>query len=406
MNSAWTRAVIVVLSLFVILVFIGQVFFTNRTDVKVETVYQYEFDAEIPFEGVFMRDETLIYDYTSGVLGYECSDGSKVGKSTVLARRYKSQNDVLYRRQIESLKKQIEVLLSAEELIGTDNSQLDAISAQINESHSKIISEIMNGDYEAADERQSELLEAMCKREITLRESTDYSARKQALNSEISRLNAMLSADVVDIEADGAGYFASRIDGYEDEITFSSVSEMTEEKIAEIIARPDKAKNSENVIGKLISDYRWRIAAVLDTDNMFGVNQGGKVTLRLGSETRLLEAEVVSVKPCGDNKAVYIFECDRLDASVVQGRTARFKIVVNSYGGLRIPRSALRYSEGGEYGVYAMRGQSVVFKKIDIIYWGNDYVICEQNSGDKYLKLYDEIVVEGKDLYDGKVVVR
>lgn len=406
MNSAWTRAVIVVLSVFVILVFVGQVFFTNRSDVKIETVYQYKFDAEIPFEGVFMRDEVLVYDSTSGVLGYECDDGSKVGKSTVIARRYKSQDDVQYRRQIESLKKQTEVLVNAEKLIGTDNSQLDAISAQINESHSSIISAIMSGDYESADNKQSELLEAMCKREITLGESTDYSARKQALNSEITRLNAMLSADVQDINAFGAGYFASRIDGYEDEISFSSIDKMTKEKIEEIIARPDKSTNPQNVIGKLIADYRWRIAAVIDTENMFGVNQGGTVTLRLGSETRLLEAQVVSVKPCGDNKAVYVFECDRLDASVVQGRTARFKIVVNSYGGLRIPRTALRYSDGGEYGVYAMRGQSIVFKKIDIIYWGNDYVICEQNSGDKNLKLYDEIVVEGKDLYDGKVVVR
>lgn len=406
MNSAWTRAVIVVLSLFVITIFIGQVFFTNRSDITVETAYQYEFDVEIPFEGVFMRDESLIYSSGSGVLAYECEDGSKVGQSTVIARRYKTEDDVSHKRQMESLENQINVLLNAEKLIGTDNSQLDAISAQINESHSKIIADIMSGDYSSADDRQSELLEAMCKREITLSDSADYSIRKQVLNSEISRLTAMLSGDVKNITAGGTGYFASRIDGYESEISFDSIEMMTEEKISEIIENPSKSTVfSNNAVGKLIADYRWRVAAVIDTENMFGINEGGTVTLRIGSNSNLLNADVVSVKPCGDGKAVYIFECDRLDASVVSSRTAMFKIVVNSYGGLRIPRDALRYSNG-EYGTYIVRGSSLVFKKVDIIYWGDEYVICEQNSNDNYLKLYDEIVVEGKDLYDGKVVVR
>ncbi len=37
MNSAWTRTVIVVLSLFVITLFIGQVFFSDRSDITVVT---------------------------------------------------------------------------------------------------------------------------------------------------------------------------------------------------------------------------------------------------------------------------------------------------------------------------------------------------------------------------------
>lgn len=404
MNSAWTRTVIVVLSLFVISVFIGRAFFANRSDIELETAYRYEFDEEIPFDGVYMRDETPIYNNDPGVLSYECDDGSKVGKSSLIARRYKSENDVTYRRQIESLKNQIDVLESAEKLIGTDNTQLDAISAQINEQHSKIISGIMSGDYDAADQHQDSLLEAMCKREITLQESADYALRKQILNTEISTLNARLSGDVKDITADGAGYFASKVDGYEDEISFSSIDTMTREKIEEVLAKPYKQSASSGVIGKLIKDYRWRVAAVLDTENLFGINEGSYVTLRVGSSSQLLEAKVVSVKPCGDNKSVYIFECDRLNSSVVTGRTARFKIVVKSYGGLRVSRSALRNNENLEYGVYVVRGQSLVFKRVDISYWGDDYVICEQNPDSGYLMMYDEVVVKGKDLYDGKVI--
>ena len=51
-----------------------------------------------------------------------------------------------------------------------------------------------------------------------------------------------------------------------------------------------------------------------------------------------------------------------------------------------------------------MRGTSLAFKKINVLYWGEDYVICSQEAGEDYLKLYDRIVTEGKELYEGKVV--
>ncbi len=70
----------------------------------------------------------------------------------------------------------------------------------------------------------------------------------------------------------------------------------------------------------------------------------------------------------------------------------------------RSSRKALRYNENDERGVFIVRGDSLVFKKVNVVYWGEGYVICSQETDDDYLKLYDEIVTEGKDLYDGKVI--
>ena len=404
MNSRWTRFIIVVLSLFVITVFIGQTFFAGGEHIALETAYRYDLDVEIPFKGVYMRDETLVYDYGSGVLSYECDDGSKVGKSSVSARRYKSESDVANRREIEKIRAKLDVLTSAEKLVGTDSSQMDAITAQINESHSALINSIIGGDYDTADRKKDDLLEAMCKREISLSESKGYTERKQQLNNEILKLNSMLHGEVVDIEAGSAGYFVSEVDGYEGEIGFSSVNDMTKESIERIIATPKKSSSSGNAVGKLIADYRWRVAAVISTEKLLGMYVGSTVTLRVGSSSQLLNAEVVSMKPCGNNEAVYVFECDKLNSAVASGRTANFKIVVNSYNGLRVPKKALRFNDDEQQGVYILRGQSIVFKNINVVYWGEDFVICSQETGDNYLMLYDEIVTEGKDLYDGKVI--
>lgn len=403
MNSRWTRFIIVVLSLFVITIFIGQAFFAGGDNYPTETAYRYNYDEEIPFTGVYMRDESLIYNSGLGVLSYVAEDGSKVGKSSVVARRYRSENDIVCRREIENIEAQLKVLTGAEKLIGTDNSQLDAISAQINESHAVVVSSIMSGDYDTADSKKDNLLEAMCKREISLKNSDGYAVRKQQLNNEISRLEGMLHGEVQDITADGAGYFVSGADGYESEISFSDIEKMTADYINEVITSPKKG-GTQNVIGKLIDDYHWRVAAVMDTDRMFGIYEGSTVTLRVGAGSQLLAANVVYSKPCGDGRSVYIFECDNLNAAVAAGRTAKFRVVINSYGGLRVPKKALRYNDDGIQGVYIIQGQSLAFKYVDVLYWGEDYVICSSDIKENYLMMYDQIVTEGKDLYDGKAI--
>ena len=403
MRSRWTAFIIVVVSLLVIMLAVGQTFFAGGSDLSTETAYFYSMEEEIPFTGVYLRDETVVYDSGSGVLSYECDNGSRVGKSTVVARRYKSESDINARREIERLSRRIEVLKNAERLLGTDSSQLEAISSQINERHAELIDAIRNGDYTAAAGLESTMLEALCKREITLGKSEGYTARISELENRIAQLNASVQGSTHDICAGGAGYFVSGTDGYEGELGFSDIEGLTAKRINDIIAKPEKSTDSRT-IGKLISDYRWRAAAVIETQRMFGMNETKQVQLRVGSDGSLFDAVIVSVTDNGDGTSLYIFECDRLNDAVTQGRTAQFKLVVSSYGGLRVSASAKRMTGDNEYGVYVVEGTSLKYRKLDVIYWGDDYVISAQNDDPDYLKLYDIIVTEGKDLYDGKVV--
>lgn len=403
MRSRWTTVIVVLLSVFVITVAVGQIFFAGGDEIKTETALFYDMEEEIPFTGVYLRDETVIYSQGMGVLSYEHEDGSKVGKSSVIARRYKTESEIDSRREIETLKSRIAVLQSAERLIGTDNSQLEAISGQINECHSELISCIQSGQYSEAETFRDNMLESLCKREITLKECDGYSEKISALQNRVNELEVSLSGDVSDITADGTGYFVSGVDGYEGELSFSDIENIDADILRGIIASPVKSRDSR-AIGKLISDYRWRAAAVIDTDKMFGINEGSSVMLRVGSNPQLLDAVVVSAEDCGDGQSVYIFECDKLTKAVTGGRTARFKLVVNSYGGLRVSRDAIHYDDDGNRGVYIIRGTTLKFKKINVVYWGEGYIICSQEKGDDYLKLYDRIVTQGRDLYDGKVV--
>lgn len=405
MESRWTSVIILVLSLFVLIFFVGQVFFAGGEKVVTETAFTYSMTEDVPFEGVFLRNETVVYSSGGGVLDYEHSDGSKVGKSSVIARRYRSEADIERRREIEKINEQIAVLTDAQRLAGTDNNQLETISSQINERHSMILESLIDGNYAAAQDQETAILGVLSKREISRGDVASYEAKISSLRSRVSELEAMLSGDVEDIYAGGAGYFVSGVDGYEGRISFDDANSITADRIDEILDKP-KLSTDSAAVGKLIADYRWRVAAVIDSELLFGCYEGGEVTLRVRSDPTPIKAEIVSITDTGrgDGTAVYVFECATLTSSVASGRTAQFKYIVNSYGGLRVSRSAIRYNDQQERGVFIVQGGKLVFRKIDVEYWGEDYIICAQVPDDGYLKLYDKIVTEGKDLYEGKVV--
>ena len=84
------------------------------------------------------------------------------------------------------------------------------------------------------------------------------------------------------------------------------------------------------------------------------------------------------------------------------------KIVLNTYKGLKVSSSALRVvsKEDGtnSTGVYVLSGMTAHFVPVNIVYSNDVYAICEIEQEDGKLRLYDEIIVKGKNIYDGKIV--
>ena len=71
---------------------------------------------------------------------------------------------------------------------------------------------------------------------------------------------------------------------------------------------------------------------------------------------------------------------------------------------MKIPYKALRFQDGLQ-GVYVVVNQALEFKKVDIIYDDVGFFISRIDSNDEELvQLYDDIVTEGTDLYEGKSI--
>ena len=87
-------------------------------------------------------------------------------------------------------------------------------------------------------------------------------------------------------------------------------------------------------------------------------------------------------------------------------RNEDIKIKFTNYRGIRVDKSALRLIDG-VLGVYIKFGSLVKFRKVDIIYETEDYIISSATEGSgSVLSLYDEIIVQGKNLYIDRDLAR
>ena len=148
------------------------------------------------------------------------------------------------------------------------------------------------------------------------------------------------------------------------------------------------------------------MAAVLDTVRLGTIFEGAQVTLRIGSSNQKVKAEIVSLKRGEDKRSVAVFKCDMFLADFIGSRVEQARLLLDDHEGIMIPNAALRTGgEEGTVGVYIRDGIVVRFRKIKQILSEDEYTLVEDTSGlDGYLALYDNIIVEGRDLYDGKII--
>ena len=111
-----------------------------------------------------------------------------------------------------------------------------------------------------------------------------------------------------------------------------------------------------------------------------------------------------------NGEVVLAFVSNIMDEDISRLRIEDVQIIVSETDGLRVSKDAVRVVDGVQ-GVYVLTGNIVTFKRLDVIYTGDDYVISKKiydtvkdDNNIPYVKLYDEVIVEGKDLSDGKII--
>ena len=102
-----------------------------------------------------------------------------------------------------------------------------------------------------------------------------------------------------------------------------------------------------------------------------------------------------------------LFRADRLPNHFTFSRQQNVRIEVDSVSGIYVPKDVVQRIEG-ERGVYILRGSVVYFRYIEILHEGSDYYLVRTDREDSeertYLKVNDLIILNGKNMFDGRVL--
>lgn len=392
----------VILGMIVAIFIINQLVSSLYMPIKTENAVLFTANDGFKITGHIIRNETYVTAKTDGVLHFVTEDGSRVAKDGVIANVYSSANASITVSEIDVLKSQIadiEDILSYNDI---EAANLDLINDKISTSLGDFIFEGASGNFKNADELSKELLAANNRKQVALGVATGLTERLETLKSQLAKLENSLPSVKGSILATQSGYFVSKTDGYENAFPNDDLSQITPEFLSSV--KP-KGKG-ENVIGKIVSDYEWYIAAVLPINDSLKYKEEQElklVTTIKSSPTLSVTVKQINISEETEN-AVIIFACNDMNSELATIRTAGMTVVDKEYSGLRVPKKALRVLDS-QKGVYVQSGMQISFVPVEIVYRQDDYIICEKkNENGNFLKLYDKVVVKGKNLYDGKIV--
>ena len=126
-----------------------------------------------------------------------------------------------------------------------------------------------------------------------------------------------------------------------------------------------------------------------------------------GKQNTPLSATVRELTPDKETGlAKLVLECQTVNADILALGIETARIDLKTYEGIRLDKAALHIVEGNR-GVYVKYGNLQKFLKITILYEDENYILIPADGKlgtDNEVRLYDEIIVQGKNLQDGRLI--
>ena len=390
-----------------------------------ETALPITISDTIEADGVLLFDETCISG--SGNLGYLVSDGERVSAGTAVAELYTDANQAVLRQQLTQLTSQIDLLQRSQNTAAT---QLDGLLKERSGALYDLLDTLDDSDYEAVDDDANAYLLAQNKLWVVTGEAANFTDQITALVQQSQSVQAQLGSPA-QITAPQTGYFvrsssSGRLNASADDILALNAQEL------QGYLQSDPVLALDGCAGKIVAGFTWRYVGVCTAkqgEKLLGQN-GKPLSTAVeisfpGQVENSLKATVTEVEIDQDSGlARFVLACNSINGDVLCLNHARARISTGESTGLRVPAAAVHYlkedgteaeTQGENYipGVYVKYGNIARFCKIDPVdadhplISEDDYILVLPKGTDgsvSQVRLYDEIIVSGQNLYDGKLL--
>ena len=406
-----TLAAVVIVFLLLAALYVGyqamQVLFPPNT---YETALLATVEDTVDAEGVLLFEERYVAG--GGTLGYLVADGERVSAGTAVAEIYSDAAQATLRQQLTQINDQIDLLQRSQ---NTTSVQLESLRK--------------NRSAALYAEKENYIL-AQNKLWVITGEVASFSDQITALTQQAATVQSQLG-NPSQITAPQTGYFirsssSGRLNAGSADILALDAANLK----AYVESSPEIAL--DGCAGKIVSGFTWYYAGVCSAkqaEKLLG--RDGKpltksVEIRFPGQVETpLKAKVSEVNIDAENDiARFVLSCEIINGDVLRLNCADAQIIVGRNTGLRVPAAAVHYlkedgseaeGQGENYipGVYVKYGNLARFCRIDPvddahpqITDGDDLIVLPSGTAGSVsqVRLYDEIIVSGQNLYDGKLL--
>lgn len=388
-----------------LLAYIGyQIYAISFNPYVTETAYVYDTRDTIDAKAVVIRDESYIKNSTPGTVVSIAADGKRVAKDDAVALIFSDEAGAENYNQILKIQEEIEYyqIMSNKSDVGTIDATL--LDEEIKKNFDKCLDIIDKGDFADFSQSAKDVAGSITSRQIAIGTAIDFDAKITELSNELAALKGAKS-NYNTISAPVSGYYISVIDGYETAANYDSVSSLLPKDVDNIIAA--KPNIPSDAMGKIVGRFDWYIVCNVPTESTVGLEIDETIKVNFpNSSVGEVSAVIDTINDGGEGTSTVILRANEMSEDITHLRFEDVQIIKNEYKGYRVSNEAIRKVDG-EMGVYVLSGNRIKFRKIKILYSTEEYSVVEKVNPEEepgYLRIYDEIIIKGKDLYDGKVV--
>lgn len=380
---------------------IVQCFVIFRRSYKTETAIKYTLAESITIDGVVAFDSVDVAG--SGDLGYLVQDGERVTNGTVVAEVYTDDSQGLQRERLDRLERTITLLTKSQNSTGSD---LSVLTNQTKQALYNLLDKINTAQYSGITDAEDTFLLAQNRLQVSTGQTAGFADTIAALQVEYDSIKAQLDA-LQTITATTNGYFSSTAASPAIAADRQALDDADPATLQKMLADGFPAAATDRA-GQITTGFSWKFYAVCDLDTAARFDNISSVKISVpGKQNTPLSATVEEVAPDKDNGiAKIVLQCQTINAEVLSFGQETAQIDLKTYEGIRIDKEALHIVDG-QRGVYVKYGNLQRFLKITTLYENDSYILIPENGKigtDNEVRLYDEIIVQGTNLQDGKLL--
>ncbi len=404
------------LAVLVLFFIVCQVYLTNnQNSITTEIAILDTERKTISVDMFVVRDEEILTSSGNSIVS-AVKDGTRVSVNDTVAYSFSDSSSAANVMRLAEIEEELEYynsLMNKSSYI-TDNTT--AYDNKISASIADFSAAVASGNFSNLDELQDNLRDTITSKQTATGVELDLSDTISELNAEAASLRSS-AGKYTEIKAGTTGYYISGVDGYENLLDFNAVDDWTISNVENAMAAVPQTA-SANQFGKLMNGYYWYLVCITDTNKINSLKEGKRNIISFpDSSVNDITCEIHRISSDAESgKSMIVFKCNSMSQELSVLRNEQAYIVLQEYEGYRVDNRAIRTNEDNETGVYVVKGSTLKFKKVEIIYSDDDYSLVSNpylrgdedamanTSKSSYLAIYDEYVVSGKDLYDGKII--